>query len=119
MDLFSVLLQPLILISGVALLIVSTSARMSQLESNAGPASDDSARRNHRLRWFRRAIAAFYMSIALLALASLTGATLHGWVEDVTGAVLVLTCLAIVALLWGVISLMAEMRSWAPLSDDG
>lgn len=78
-------LTPLILLPGVALLIVSTSARFEQLHSEFHLLLDhpsDHAKilsRNlfRRSRLFRDALASLYVSVALFSLGSLIGAFVH------------------------------------------
>ena len=123
MDLFSVILQPLILISGVALLIVSTVARLGQLESElwaleSGEQSHLGTLRPHllaRVKRFCRALNTLYASVGLLALASLLGAVLQPFTAMVTEVVLTVTCLAIVALLGAVVLLISDSRFSAVL----
>ena len=123
MDLFSVLLQPLILISGVALLIMSTIARLGQLEAELSRMGGDAQEVNpdirphllSRVRRFRRALSTLYVSASLLACASLLGAVLHLHTDRAADVVLLVTCVAIAALLVALFLLISDSRFAAEL----
>ena len=118
MDLFSVLIQPIVLIPGVGLLILSTTARFGQLEAELGKVTERSQpadqelvraliRRAHK---FRFALMALYASAAVLAGASLVGGILT-FVSDAPAAtVQALTCVAIAFLFSALMALLIESR---------
>lgn len=80
-------LTPLILLPGVALLIVSTSSRFSQihtefhhlLDHKDGHAKILSRNLRERSRLFRDALASLYISVGLFSLGSLLGGVVNLW----------------------------------------
>lgn len=115
---FTVLIQPVILIPGVGLLILSTTARFGQLEAEVGKVAgqDDAASRSlvaalmGRAHKFRFALMALYSSAAILAGASLIGGILI-FVSDAAAPVIqVLTCIAIAFLFSALMALLIESR---------
>ena len=110
---------PLLLLPGVALLVMSTSARYGQLHGElhqiAGhhdhPDTLERARRLlRRGELFRSALVALYLSVALLALASATGGVMALLGGDGKLLLVVLTCSAIVALLFAASQLFRESK---------
>ena len=83
-------LTPLILLPGVALLIMSTSARFGQLDDKFHRLlrdHDEHARRLcrqlvRRAGLFRNALLGLYLSVGLFALASLLGAVVNLWRQE-------------------------------------
>ncbi|NNG04257.1 MAG: DUF2721 domain-containing protein [Inquilinus sp.] len=118
MDMFSALIQPVILIPGVGLLIMSTTARFGQLEAEVGKVAGrtDPASRQlvaalmRRAGKFRLALMALYSSAAILASASLIGGVLMLVSDAGTVAVQVLTCIAVLCLFAALITLLIESR---------
>ena len=116
MDSYALILQPLILISGVGLLILSTTARFGQLEAQLhGIAADPEAETAilvrhlvHRGVQFRNALVSLYGSIALLTLASLAGAVLQADHAVALPVVTILTCIAFAGVLFAAGTLIAE-----------
>ncbi len=118
MESFSVLLQPVVLISGVGLLILSTTARFGQLEAEVNRltgASDEASGRllQHlllRARKYRLALMCLYASAAILA-----GATLIGGALALVGSLAVpvtqaLTCFAVLWIFVALVALLIESR---------
>lgn len=118
MESFSALLQPVILISGVGLLILSTTARLGQLEAEVNqtaPKSDGASRNllRHlllRARKFRLALMSLYASAAVLAGATLLGGALILFSSLAVLVTQLLTCLAVVGIFVALIALLIESR---------
>lgn len=85
----SLWLTPLIFLPGVALLILSTSARFNRLHDEVHDLLDHGhavpagtvRRLMRRARLFRTALVALYVCVGLFAVASLLGALFLGWSE--------------------------------------
>lgn len=118
MDSFAVLLQPLILISGVALLILSTAARFSEIEVQI---DIDSARRDAkaaaRLRRlfaratrFRIALMTLYSAAVMLTASSVGGGLLFAFDMRPDLYVMATTCLAAFLVLLATATLLSECR---------
>lgn len=128
------LLTPLILLPGVALLIVSTSARYSRLhdevhgilhDRQAPPLVVNGLLRRGRL--FRNALVLLYVCVALFSLASLLGMGAILWEQDelgvwivlliTTGGILCLTIAAVVLIREALLSLKV-IEAHRHLSDE-
>ena len=118
MDAFSTILQPLVLISGVGLLILSTSARFGQVEGEVGSAIADRGPDAAalliplmaRARWIRLALVILYASGVLLAAASLVGGVFIIARTEGLAVIHVLTCLAALGVFAALVVLMFESR---------
>ncbi len=106
---------PLLLLPGVALLIMSTSARYTRVhdEIHHVKSHGDAARGligklYIRAKLFHRALVALYISVALLAFSSLMGGLLTLLGRPSATPVFVLTCTGIVALVLASVFLIAE-----------
>ncbi len=112
-------LTPLLLLPGVALLIMSTSTRYGQihtelhhlLEKPRDRLKVASARLlAKRSTLFRNALVSLYLSVGLLSLAGLLGGLMDLWKSAAIIIVWVLTCLAILCLLFAAVELIRESR---------
>jgi hypothetical protein len=104
---------PLILLPGVALLIVSTAARYGQLHDEVHRALDhaeavERADLRQRARYFRDALVALYACVALFALASLSGVLFEVLDRGPRPAVIGLTSIGIMSLLYAAYALIRE-----------
>lgn len=114
-------LTPLILLPGVALLIVSTSARFGQLQTEFHRLLDhpDAHARilsRHLLRrsaLFRDALVALYASVALFAFGSLLGAVVNLWRPESLWVVGGATILGIGCIVYASVQLMREASVWS------
>jgi hypothetical protein len=115
--------SPVVLVSGVGLLILSTSARYGQIhaelreltnDTQAGKYSDDTADMLHhhlhvRTELLLSALFALYLSIGLLVTGSLVGAISALW--SLTAIpVIVLTCAGILGVVFAAMQLIRESR---------
>ena len=118
MESFSVLLQPVVLISGVGLLILSTTARFGQLEAEVKGLTGASDEASHtllrhlllRARKYRLALMCLYGSATILA-----GTTLVGGALALVGTLAVpvtqaLTCFAVLWIFVALVALLIESR---------
>jgi hypothetical protein len=112
-------LTPLLLMPGVALLIMSTSARYGQIhaelhhliEMRRDRVKVSSAKLlTKRSTLFRNAMVSLYVSVGLLSLAGLLGGLMGPWKSAAFIIVWVLTSLAILCLLFAAIELIRESR---------
>ncbi|NDJ35806.1 MAG: DUF2721 domain-containing protein [Chloroflexi bacterium] len=110
-------LQPLILLPGVALLIISTSARYEQLQEEihhllmeAMPLSDMVLEHlDDRVHLYRNTLTALYLSVVLFALGSLLGVLTLPMGDAVSGTVaLSFTGVGCVGLLFAAAQLVRE-----------
>lgn len=109
-------LTPLILLPGVALLIVSTSARFGQSQSEFHrllehpDAEAKILARNllHRSRLFRDALTSLYLSVGLFSLGSLVGAFVNFFWPASIWVIGIFTLLGISFLVFAAIQLMRE-----------
>ena len=104
---------PLALLPGVALLIVSSAARYGQIHDEVHRLLDhaDAADRSdlrRRARYFRNALVALYLCVACFALASLTGVLLEAVDLPSRPAVVALTALGCLSLLYAAAQLIRE-----------
>jgi Protein of unknown function (DUF2721) len=104
---------PLALLPGVATLIISTTSRYLQIQQDfhlllEKPAlyHDDFIIRRARL--FHRALLGFYFCVGIFALTSLLGVTLEVMKLPSAGAVLILTGIGSLSLLYGSFNLIRE-----------
>jgi len=113
----SLWLTPLILLPGVAMLIMSTSARYAQIHSEIHHLLDENNSNagkiiKHlliRAKLFRNALVSLYSSAAFLALAGLVGCLSLIWKEfSLESSVLFLIGLGILALLLATVELIRE-----------
>ena len=118
MESFAVLLQPLILISGVGLLIMSTAARLSEIEmririASARPEPKALERLRRRLLCatrFRIALMALYCAAVILAASSVGGGLLLAFDMRPAPYVMASTCLAAFLVLLAAATLLSESR---------
>lgn len=118
MESFSALLQPVILISGVGLLILSTTARFGQLEAEVNRltgASDAASGKllEHlllRARRYRLALMCLYASAAILAGATLIGGALALFGTLAVPVTQALTCFAVLWIFVALTTLFIESR---------
>jgi len=112
-------LTPLLLLPGVALLIMSTSARYGQIHAELHHLIEKRRDRvlvsslqllTKRSTLFRNALVSLYVSVGLLSLAGLLGGLMGPWESAAINIVWVLTCLAIVCLLFAAVELIRESR---------
>jgi len=118
MDMFAseIWLTPLILLPGVALLIVSTSNRFSQIHTEFHRLVDHpddhakivSRHLAQRARFFRDALVAMYVSVGLLSLGSLLGGVVNLWRPNSLWIVGGLIILGISCLVFASIQLVRE-----------
>jgi hypothetical protein len=109
-------LTPLILLPGVALLIVSTSARFGQIHAEFHHLlgqSDEHARTigRHLMRraaFFRDALVALYTSVVLFAVGSLLGGLINLWSPQLLWITGGLTLAGIVAVAIAAVQLLRE-----------
>jgi hypothetical protein len=109
-------LFPLILLPGVALIVMSTSARYAQIhqelhhileeQENISPIYYVDLRT--RATYFRNALVALYVSVGIFAVGSVVGAIMDFLKGPSTVTVVILTCLGILCLLYASIELIRE-----------
>ncbi len=122
MEILPLLVQPLLLIAGVALLINSTQSRFCLLEGQLqraaanGTTAAGTRRLRQRTARHRNALASLYGAVALLCLASIAGAVLNGRIGIAFHVVIVLTCLGFIAVLYAVVVLFGA--SLGPIDPD-
>jgi hypothetical protein len=108
---------PLLLLPGVGLLVMSTAARFGQIHEEIHHAltHPELARpmANHlwrRCQLFRDALVSLYVAVAMFAVASLAGGLTQALGGDGAWVIIALTCLGIVAIVYGVVQLIRESR---------
>lgn len=119
-------LTPLILLPGVALLIVSTSARFAQLQTEFHRLLDhpDAHARifsRHLLKrsaFFRDALVALYSSVALFSLGSLLGAVVNLWRPESLWVVGGATILGIACIVFASLQLIREASTCLRITVD-
>ena len=104
---------PLLLIPGVALLVLSTSARFGRLHveiTRLHEKGSKAAVAHHyrRARFMRNALVALYGAVALLATSSLVGTFADLWFESLGVHALALTCFAVVGVVYAATQLIRE-----------
>jgi hypothetical protein len=112
---------PLLLLPGVALLIVSTSARYAQIHEEIHELSREDMLATpkmgsnllQRSTLFRNALVSLYLSVAFLTASSLIGGVTSFYVSNSEALVLVLAVSGILCLLFAAIELIRE--SWQSL----
>ena len=106
---------PLLLIPGVGLLVLSTSARFGQLHQELirqqseghSHAVKHLCRRAHLLH---RALVSFYLSIAVLAFSSLLGSLANRWFKTLTWIPEAMTFLGVAVITFAAIQLIRESK---------
>jgi len=114
----SLWISPLLILPGVALLILSTSARLNRLHDEIDHivygqrASDDQliGRLLHRGRLFRDALISLYVAVALLSFAGLTGVFSLLYREMAAWLPVGLTGMAVGAIIYSALLLVRESR---------
>jgi len=109
-------LTPLILLPGVALLTVSTSARFGQIQAEfhhmldhpAGDARIVARNLVVRAALFRDALVALYMSVGMFALGSLLGGVINLWRPESLWLVGSVTILGIACIVFAALQLLRE-----------
>ncbi len=106
---------PLLLIPGVGLLVLSTSARFGQLhqELHRQRGEGHSHAVEHlcqRARLLHSALVSFYVSVAVLALSSLLGTIANRWFETMEWIPQVMTFLGVAFILYAAIQLIRESK---------
>ena len=108
-------LQPLIMMPGIGLLIMSTSLRSGQLDAqlqslSAADGGQEDLLRHLILRSarFRQALISLYASIGLLALGVLVGGLTIGWPTVSLWAVQAILCVAILCIFYAAFVLIRE-----------
>jgi hypothetical protein len=105
---------PLLLLPGVALLVMSTSARYAQIHTEIHQILGEKIQSTlveqllSRSRMFRNALVSLYVVVSLFALASLSGGFIMLIDEKASYLVMVLTCAGIGALLFAALQLVRE-----------
>ncbi|MFT7518002.1 MAG: hypothetical protein ACI9MC_000126 [Kiritimatiellia bacterium] len=109
-------LQPLVLLPGVALLVMSTSARMGQLHDEVLRVAESPFPEERKLagqmvlrrgRYFRNSLRLLYVAVVLLCVAGFVGG-LGVFSPSVQGPVLGLTCFAIISVILSAMLLIVE-----------
>ena len=106
---------PLLLIPAVGLLVISTSARFGQLHEEVhrhrgekgSPALKHLYRRAHLIH---SALVSFYISVAVLALASLLGTLSRRWLASLTWIPQAMTFIGVAMILFSAFQLIRESR---------
>jgi len=107
---------PLLLLPGVGLLLVSTSARYEALHEEIHRLLEEVGEQSRgcalhclsRARLLRTAMVSLYGSAALLAASGLLGAVTHWWVGASHGSAWIVGVGAFVLILWALIILLRE-----------
>lgn len=100
-------IAPLLLIPGMALLVLSTSARYNQLLLHVVTVPESSPLRR-QLPLLRYALVALYLGIGMNSVAALLGHLLVANDELAKSILIVLSCAAVACLLIGVICLIVD-----------
>jgi hypothetical protein len=116
MDVSGAWLTPLVLLPGVALLVISTSARYGQIHQEFHHLLSDTGhdrRRRARELWrravlFRNALVGLYAAAASLALGSMVGGLLTLWSAQSMWLVQGFTVLGVVCLVYSAVELVRE-----------
>jgi hypothetical protein len=106
---------PLLLIPAVGLLVISTSARFGQLHEeflrHQGEGQSQAVRHLcQRVRLIHSALVSFYVSVAVLALASLLGTLSGRWFESMLWIPPAMTFLGVALILFSAIQLIRESK---------
>ncbi len=118
MESFAAVLQPVFLMSGVALLLMSTTARFGLLETEVEKTAgqSDSASQKllqhlvQRARKYRLALTSLYAGAAILAGATVLGGGLSLFSPLAVMVTQILTCLAVICVFIALIALLLESR---------
>lgn len=111
-------LTPLLLLPGVALMILSTSARYARIHdefhhlldeggAHALPIADNLLVRS---KYFRNALVSLYSSVALFSVAGLAGGFATLWLATTFWIVVPLTCVGIIGVIYAAALLIQESR---------
>lgn len=111
-------IQPVLMLPGLGLLLLSTTARFGQLEAQLhavlarepGPSAAQLQRLRLRARQFRVAIVSLYVGIAALALGSLVGGLVAAAAGPLAAVVTLSMCLAVAATVVAAVALIRESR---------
>lgn len=95
-------MKPLVHMSGIGLLLLSTSARLTHLENQlkeTAVQSDELSLKmfadfSHRAQWFRRAVRSLYVSLGVLSGGVLIGAAIYPFTSLAAPLVLIFTTLS-------------------------
>jgi hypothetical protein len=109
-------LFPLILLPGVALIVMSTSARYAQIHEELHHIIEGQENISQiflvhlktRATYFRNALVALYVSVGLFAVGSIAGALMDFLNGPSTVTVVILTCLGILCFIYASIELIRE-----------
>ena len=104
---------PLLLIPGVGLLVLSTSARFGQLHEEFRRRRGEGGAVRHlckRAHLIHTALVCFYASIAVLALSSLLGTIANRWLESMVWLPQVMTFAGVALILYAAIQLIRESK---------
>jgi len=112
----SLWLTPLLIMPGVGLLVISTSARYGQIHleiqrlTSLGSGSPivENAHLVMRARLFRDALVALYTCASVLVLGSLLGGLTHSWTDLSRWIIITLTGLGILSFFWATVQLIRE-----------
>jgi heme exporter protein D len=115
MESIALWLIPLILLPGVGLLVMSTSSRYAQVQTEfAGMARESGGSRvevellRRRSSLCRDTLVSLYASIGLLACAVLTGGLAGVWLRPYAWLAVALTCAAVASLVYAAVQLIRE-----------
>ena len=106
---------PLLLIPGVGLLVLSTSARFGQLHQELRRHRDEGHSRAvehlcRRARLLHSALVSFYLSVAMLAFSSLLGTLANRWFETLKWIPEAMTFLSVAVISYAAIQLIRESK---------
>lgn len=111
-------ITPILLVSGVGLLVLSTSARYGQIHENLHKLIETKHKKSEilhshlqsRAELLVRALFSLYVSIGLFALASLIGGVVSfwAWTEIAKFIVALLTCFGILCIVFAALQLIKE-----------
>ena len=106
---------PLLLIPGVGLLVLSTSARFGQLHQEMLRQKSEGRSRAvthlcRRARLLHSALVSFYVSIAVLASSSLLGTLANRWFKTLTWIPEAMTFLGVAVITFAAIQLIRESK---------
>lgn len=109
-------LFPLILLPGVALIVMSTSARYAQIHEELHHIIEEQenispmyfVHLKTRATYFRNALVALYVSVGVFAVGSIAGALMEFAGGPSTATVVILTCLGILCLIYASVELIRE-----------
>ena len=104
---------PLLLVPGVGLLILSTSARFGRLHDEFHRLSDsgNALALQHllnRAKLIKQSLVALYLSISILAISSLVGTASHAYLQSAARVAECLTALGVLSLAYASVQLVRE-----------